>query len=95
VNKCDNRKASNLSGLIDKPPLIKLIYRSIGTSLILSATFFVSFLVARVLPETPIVLYITTLKGISPILTTIANFGKIQSYWTNFAANVKRTFNFN
>jgi hypothetical protein len=71
------------------------INRSIGTGLALSATFLLIFLLALVLPDTPNLLLYSAVKGLSPILTAITNFGKIQDvallYWKNFA-NFRGTF---
>ncbi len=78
--------------------LITIIDRSIGTGLALSATFLLIFMFAAVLPDTPKLWLNSAVKGLSPILTAIANFGKIQDvallYWKNFA-NFRSAFKVN
>jgi hypothetical protein len=53
---------------------------------------------AAVLPDTPNLWLNSAVKGFSPILTAIANFGKIQDvallYWKNFA-NFRSAFKVN
>ncbi len=70
--------------------------RSLKTNLVLSFVFiFILFLLAN-FSETLTVLIISTLKGLVPILTTIANFGKIQNvlalYWQNLVCHLRECF---
>jgi hypothetical protein len=78
--------------------LITIIDRSIGTGLALSATFLLIFMLAAVLPDTPNLWLNSAVKGLSPILTAIANFGKIHDvallYWKKFA-NFRSAFKVN
>jgi hypothetical protein len=77
---------------------INIIDRSIETGLALSTTFLLIFMLAAVLPDTPNLWLNSAVKGLSPILTAIANFGKIQDvallYWKNFA-NFRSAFKVN
>ncbi len=70
--------------------------RSLKTNLIMSlVVVFIVLLMAKS-SDTIIVLAVSTLKGLVPILTTIANFGKIQNvlalYWQNLALHFLECF---
>jgi hypothetical protein len=70
--------------------------RSLKTNLILSlVVVFIVLLMAKS-SDTIIVLAVSTLKGLVPILTTIANFGKIQNvlalYWQNLVFHLRECF---
>ncbi len=61
--------------------------RSLKTNLFMSFVFIVIFFSLANFSETLSVLVISTMKGLVPIFTTIANFGMIQNvltlYWQN------------
>ncbi len=66
--------------------------RSMKTNLVLSVAFLFIFLSLSIFSDILNVLICSSLKGFVPILTTIANFGKIQHilllYWQNFTESV-------
>jgi len=70
--------------------------RSLKTNLVLSFVFIFILLLLAHFSETLTVLIISTLKGLVPILTTIANFGKIQNvlalYWQNLVSHLRECF---
>jgi hypothetical protein len=58
--------------------------RSLKTNLILSFVFIAGFLFVANFSETLNVIALSTMKGMVPVLTTIANFGKIQNVMTQY-----------
>ncbi len=74
---CDEAMASEIAAAV----------RSLKTNLIFSITVVIVFFFMAFYLGTLTVLIFSTMKGLVPILTTIANFGKIQNvlalYWQN------------
>lgn len=72
--------------------LLKLIFRSLMTNIVLSLGFVVSYICLAFLPDALNVFIISAFKGLTPVLTTIANFGKIQvvllMYWGNVVSMI-------
>jgi hypothetical protein len=60
---------------------------SLKTNLLLCAIFLFVFVFTFVLPQTHSIIIITTLKGQIPVLTSFANFGKIQQIFTVYLDN--------
>ena len=62
--------------------------RSLKTNITLSIVFFIVFILISFLSETAKIFVVSGLKGFAPVLSTMANFGKIQQvfllYWKNF-----------
>jgi hypothetical protein len=70
--------------------------RSLKTNLFMSFAFIVIFISLANFSETQSVLVVSTMKSMVPILTTIANFGKIQHvltlYWQNIYFHLIKCF---
>ena len=66
--------------------------RSLETNIVLAVLFIVTFLVAAIFSDSTSLIILTLLKGATPILSTMANFVKIQqlfvSYWIRMKATV-------
>jgi hypothetical protein len=66
---------------------ISAAVRSLKTNLCLCATFVFAYSMFAFLPDILIVLIVSVMKGTTPILTAIVNFGKLQNmvklYWEN------------
>jgi hypothetical protein len=60
---------------------------SLKTNLLLCAIFLFVFVFTFVLPQALSIIIITTLKGHIPVLTSVANFGKIQQIFTVYLDN--------
>ena len=65
---------------------------SLKTNLLLCAIFLFVFVFTFVLPQTLSIIIITTLKGQIPVLTSVANFGKIQQIFTVYLDNFLTRF---
>ena len=62
--------------------------RSLGSSLVLSVLLIISFVTGALLSNAASSACFTILKGLTPILTTFANFEKIRGQLDAFAENL-------
>jgi hypothetical protein len=66
---------------------INAAVRSLKTNLILCATFVVAYSSFSFMPDLAIVLIVSVMKSVTPIVTALINFGKLQTvaklYWEN------------
>jgi hypothetical protein len=67
--------------------------RSLKTNILLTSAFILIFVCLAFLSDYYNVLICSTLKGMVPILTTIANFGKIQTVLLLYCQNAKNQLN--
>lgn len=67
--------------------------RSLKTNILLTSAFIIIFVCLAFLSDYYNVLICSTLKGMVPILTTIANFGKIQTVLLLYCQNAKNQLN--
>ena len=81
VANCDESMTSEIAAAV----------RSLKTNLILSIAVVIVFFFMAFYLGTLTVLIFSTMKGLVPILTTIANFGKVQfvlkQYWNSIQGN--------
>ena len=66
---------------------INAAIRSLKTNLSLCATFVFSYSMFTFMPDLLIVLVVSLMKGITPIVTAVVNFGKLQSVVKQYCDN--------
>lgn len=64
--------------------------RSLGTNIVLAITIIVTFLFTFIFPFESFII-LTVLKGLTPILSTVANFGKIRQLIMVYWVRIKET----
>jgi hypothetical protein len=83
ISKC----LLNIPCLEKRNAEVSAAVRSLKTNLFLCATFVFAYSMFAFLPDILIVLIVSIMKGATPILTAIVNFGKLQNmlklYWEN------------
>lgn len=63
--------------------------RSLETNTVLAVIIIVTYLLAAVFSNSASLIILTLLKGFTPILTTIANFGKIQELYMSYCIRIR------
>ena len=66
---------------------INAAIRSLKTNLFLCATFVFSYSMFTFMPDLLIVLVVSLMKGITPIVTAVVNFGKLQTVVKQYCDN--------
>ena len=65
--------------------------RSLETNMVLAVLILLTFFVAAAFSNNTSLIILTILKGFTPILTTVANFGKIQQLTLDYCNRIKET----
>jgi hypothetical protein len=73
---------------------ISAAVRSLHTNLFLCVTFVFAYSMFAFLPDMAIVVIVSVMKGVTPIVTALVNFGKIQTvvklYWERAVQDFKK-----
>ncbi len=84
---CFSKCLLNIPCLEKSNAEVSAAVRSLKTNLFLCAAFVFAYSMFAFLPDILIVLIVSIMKGATPILTAIVNFGKLQNmvelYWEN------------